>query len=89
MNNDLVGLVASLIPTPRCHFLMTGYTPLTVEREVRSLCSSPQPVLVREAAMKPHILPRSCPYFIGTVHFLLHHTSLNVFAGDVWKGCCP
>ena len=24
MNNDLVGLIASLIPTPRCHFLMTG-----------------------------------------------------------------
>lgn len=36
MNNDLVGLLASLIPTPRCHFLMTGYTPLTVERQVRS-----------------------------------------------------
>ncbi|KAL0724566.1 hypothetical protein Bca4012_039165 [Brassica carinata] len=31
MNNDLVGLLASLIATPRCHFLMTGYTPLTVE----------------------------------------------------------
>jgi tubulin gamma len=31
MNNDLVGLVASLIPTPRCHFLMTGYTPLSIE----------------------------------------------------------
>ena len=29
MNNDLVGLLASLVPTPRCHFLMTGYTPLT------------------------------------------------------------
>jgi tubulin gamma len=28
MNNDLIGLMASLIPTPRCHFLMTGYTPL-------------------------------------------------------------
>ncbi len=26
MNNDLVGLIASLIPTPRLHFLMTGYT---------------------------------------------------------------
>ena len=25
-----MGLVASLIPTPRCHFLMTGYTPLNV-----------------------------------------------------------
>ena len=35
MNNDLVGLVASLIPTPRCHFIMTGYTPLTVEHTVR------------------------------------------------------
>mmetsp|Transcript_6258 Transcript_6258/g.10148 ORF Transcript_6258/g.10148 Transcript_6258/m.10148 type:complete len:470 (-) Transcript_6258:120-1529(-) len=30
MNNDLIGLVASLIPTPRCHFLMTGYTPLVL-----------------------------------------------------------
>jgi tubulin gamma len=30
MNNDLIGLLASLIPTPRCHFLMTGYTPLHV-----------------------------------------------------------
>lgn len=42
MNNDLVGLLASLIPTPRCHFLMTGYTPLTVERQVWYLtCSVP------------------------------------------------
>ncbi|KAJ3539236.1 hypothetical protein NMY22_g4827 [Coprinellus aureogranulatus] len=29
MNNDLVGMLASLIPTPRCHFLMTSYTPFT------------------------------------------------------------
>ena len=29
-NNDLIGLVASLIPTPRCHFLMSGYTPLVL-----------------------------------------------------------
>ncbi len=36
MNNDLVGLIASLIPTPRCHFLMTGFTPLTIERQVGS-----------------------------------------------------
>ncbi|KAM0015932.1 putative purine-nucleoside phosphorylase [Helianthus debilis subsp. tardiflorus] len=37
MNNDLVGLLASLIPTPRCHFLMTGYTPLTVERQANMI----------------------------------------------------
>ncbi|KAF9965282.1 gamma-tubulin [Mortierella alpina] len=29
MNNDLVGMIASLIPTPKCHFLQTSYTPFT------------------------------------------------------------
>lgn len=33
MNNDLIGLLASLIPTPRCHFLMTGYTPIHLSVE--------------------------------------------------------
>lgn len=36
MNNNLIGLVAPLIPTPRLHFLMTGYTPLTTDHEVRA-----------------------------------------------------
>ncbi|GIQ89606.1 tubulin, partial [Kipferlia bialata] len=35
MNNDLVGLVSSLVPTPRLHFLVTGFFPLvTGERTV-------------------------------------------------------
>ena len=29
-NNDLVSLLAPLIPTPSCHFLMTGYTPISL-----------------------------------------------------------
>lgn len=29
MHNDLVSILAGLIPTPRCHFLMTSYTPFT------------------------------------------------------------
>jgi len=33
MNNDLVSIVASLVPTPRCHFLMTGYTPITINQQ--------------------------------------------------------
>nr|QBH22545.1 I1 gamma-tubulin 1 [Philasterides dicentrarchi] len=37
MNNDLVGLLASLVPTPRCHFLMTGYTPLTIDNKVQAV----------------------------------------------------
>lgn len=41
MNNDLIGLVASLIPTPRCHFLMTGYTPLVIsDTQVRLVGTS-------------------------------------------------
>ena len=32
MNNDLVSMVASLIPTPRCHFLTTSYTPFTSDK---------------------------------------------------------
>ena len=36
MNNDLMGLVASLIPTPRCHFLMTGYTPIIMDHTAQS-----------------------------------------------------
>lgn len=40
MNNDLVGLLASLIPTPRCHFLMAGYTPLTAENAAGQVVSS-------------------------------------------------
>lgn len=39
MNNDLIGLVAPLIPTPRLHFLMTGYTPLTNDHEVTKIYS--------------------------------------------------
>jgi tubulin gamma len=34
MNNDLIGLLAPLIPTPRCHFLMPGYTPITLDKNV-------------------------------------------------------
>ena len=43
MNNDLLSIISPLIPTTKLHFLMTGYTPLTVDasessvRKVRDL----------------------------------------------------
>jgi len=37
MNNDLVSLLAPLIPTPRCHFLMAGYTPFSIDEQVQSV----------------------------------------------------
>lgn len=36
MNNDLIGLLGPLIPTPRLHFLMTGYTPLIAAEQVNN-----------------------------------------------------
>ena len=41
MNNDLLSIISPLIPTTKLHFLMTGYTPLTVdasESSVRKVC---------------------------------------------------
>lgn len=32
MNNDMVGIIASLVPTPRCHFLTTAYTPFSTHQ---------------------------------------------------------
>ena len=32
-----IGMLASLIPTPKCHFLMTGYTPLTIDRQTSTI----------------------------------------------------
>ena len=48
MNNDLIGLLASLIPTPRCHFLMTGYTPLTIADYYQNPVAAGE-----EAALRP------------------------------------
>lgn len=36
-NNDLIGLVAPLVPVPRLHFLMTGYTPLVSDNASQSV----------------------------------------------------
>ncbi|KAK2963371.1 putative Tubulin gamma-1 chain [Blattamonas nauphoetae] len=37
MYNDLGGIIASLVPTPRCHFLMTSYTPLASQNAQQAI----------------------------------------------------
>ncbi|XP_044741999.1 tubulin gamma-1 chain-like isoform X1 [Chrysoperla carnea] len=39
MNNDLIGLIGPLVPTPRLHFLMTGYTPLIATEQLGAATS--------------------------------------------------
>jgi tubulin gamma len=77
MNNDLVGLVASLIPTPRCHFLMTGYTPLTVEKHVSSIKKTTVLDVMRRLLQTKNIM------LTGGAKKGLYISILNIIQGDV------
>lgn len=77
MNNDLVGMVASLIPTPRCHFLMTGYTPLSVGPG-SSTVQKTSVLDVMRRLLQPKNIMVSAPTKKG-----LYMSILNIIQGDV------
>jgi len=78
MNNDLVSLMSSLIPTPRLHFLMTGYTPLSLPSDV-SVPSRKSSVLdVMTRLLQPKNIMVSAPLNRG-----LYISALNIISGDV------
>ena len=77
MNNDLVGLLASLIPTPRCHFLMTGYTPLNVDRQVSNVRKTTVLDVMRRLLQTQNIMV-SCSTRKG-----MYISILNLIQGDV------
>lgn len=77
MNNDLMGLVASLIPTPRCHFLMTGYTPLSVESQTNSVRKTTVLDVMRRLLQPKNILVNS-PVKKGS-----YISILNIIQGEV------
>jgi hypothetical protein len=78
MNNDLVGLVASLIPTPRCHFLMTGYTPLTVDGTGASAVQKTTVLDVMRRLLQTKNIMVSAPIRKG-----LYISILNIIQGEV------
>ena len=77
MNNDLIGLVASLIPTPRCHFLMTGYTPLSVGAGSSAVQKTTVLDVMRRLLQTKNIMV-SAPTKKG-----LYISILNIIQGDV------
>lgn len=81
MNNDLMGLVASLIPTPRCHFLMTGYTPLTVAGEDKSLKASVRKTTVLDVMRR--LLQTKNILVSNSVKKGKYISILNIIQGDV------
>jgi len=79
MNNDLMSMLASLIPTPRCHFVCTGYTPTTLDTS--NIPSQVQKTSVHDV-MRRLLMPKnmmvSVPMKTGCYISLL-----NLIQGDV------
>lgn len=77
MNNDLVGILASLIPSPRCHFLITGYTPMVIEKHVSSVKKTTVMDVMRRLLQTKNIMV-SAPTKKG-----LYISILNIILGEV------
>jgi len=77
MNNDLIGMLASLIPTPRCHFLMTGYTPLTIDRHSTTIRKTTVLDVMRRLLHTKNIMV-SCSTRRG-----VYISILNIIRGEV------
>lgn len=60
MNNDLVGLIASLVPTPRAHFLMTSFTPLVIKGQRTRLIQKTSVLDVMRRLLQPKNIMVSC-----------------------------
>lgn len=80
MNNDLIGLIASLIPTPRLHFLMTGYTPLTTDAQVASVRKTTVLDVMRRL-LQPKNMMVSTPVTRQANHCYI--SILNIIQGEV------
>jgi len=83
MNNDLVGLISPLIPTPRLHFLMTGYTPLSSDQEGTSIRKTTVLDVMRRLLQPKNMM-------VSTAHDRnAHHkyiSILNIIQGEVDPG---
>ncbi|KAF8337507.1 gamma tubulin [Cantharellus anzutake] len=80
MNNDLVGVIASLIPTPRCHFLMTSYTPFTSDTVDKSKSVRKTTVL---DVMRRLLQPKNRMVSTMGSKSSCYVSILNVIQGDV------
>nr|BAN66059.1 tubulin gamma chain [Babesia bovis] len=77
INNDLLGLMASLIAVPRCHFLITSYTPLTLQKHASSIQKTTVLDVMRRLFQTQNVM-MSAPMKDGK-----YMSALNVIMGDV------
>uniref|UniRef100_A0A060T8B6 Tubulin gamma chain n=1 Tax=Blastobotrys adeninivorans TaxID=409370 RepID=A0A060T8B6_BLAAD len=80
LHNDLASIMASLIPFPQCHFLMTAYTPFTND-------TVDQAKLVRKTTvldvMRRLLQPKNCMVTTGVSKNSCYISVLNIIQGDV------
>lgn len=82
MNNYLVGLIAPLIPTPRLHFLMTGFTPLTLNDHEQTAVRRTTVLDVMRRLLQPSNMMVSTPLSDrNSGHCYI--SILNIIQGDV------
>lgn len=81
MNNDLCGILASLIPSPRAHFLMTSYTPFTSDNVDRGKATMKTTVL---DVMRRLLQPKNrMVSMTGASKTSCYMSVLNIIQGDV------
>ena len=81
MNNDLIGLIAPLIPTPKLHFLMTGYTPLTSEAEHAAIRKTTVLDVMRRLLQPKNMMVSTSTADKKTNHCYI--SILNIIQGEV------
>ncbi|KAG0124357.1 Tubulin/FtsZ, GTPase domain-containing protein [Tuber indicum] len=79
MHNDLVGIIASLIPTPRCHFLMTSYTPFT--SDIVDLAKTVRKTTVLDV-MRRLLQPKNRMVMTNTTKNSCYISILNIIQGE-------
>lgn len=77
MNNDLISLIAPLVPTPRCHFLMTGFTPITLDNKISMIKKTTVLDVMRRLLQSKNIM------VYGGAKKGLYISILNIIQGDV------
>jgi len=81
MNNDLLSVISPLIPTPKLHYLMTGYTPLSIDSQATNVKKTTVLDVMRRL-----LQPKNMMMNTGTRASKLNHcyiSILNIIQGEV------
>lgn len=80
MNNNLIGLISQLIPTPQLHFLMTGYTPLTTDCDVVNIRKTTVLDVMRRLLQPKNMMVSTGP---DKTNHHCYISILNIIQGEV------